>query len=77
MEIAFLIRIKEGVGQPGLECEAFAASAAAAICAERGDELILASAAFTQICAGALPNPSMRPDGGRNRSLKNCCSNLN
>lgn len=42
MEIAFLIRIKEGVRQAGLECEAFAASAADAICAERGEELILA-----------------------------------
>lgn len=42
MEIAFLIRIKEGVRQPGLECEAFAMSAADAICAERGEELILA-----------------------------------
>lgn len=42
MEIAFLIRIKERVGQHGLECEAFAMSAADAICAERGDELILA-----------------------------------
>lgn len=38
----FLIRIKEGVGQPGLECEAFATSAADAICAECGEELILA-----------------------------------
>lgn len=28
VEIAFLIRIKEGVRQPGLECEAFAVSAA-------------------------------------------------
>lgn len=36
MEIAFLIRIKAGVRQPGLECEAFATSAADAICAERG-----------------------------------------
>lgn len=34
VEIAFLIRIKEGVRQPGLECEAFAMSAADAICAE-------------------------------------------
>lgn len=42
MEIAFLIRIKEGVRQPGLECEAFAMSAADAICAECGEELILA-----------------------------------
>lgn len=41
-EIVFLIRIKEGVGQPGLECEAFATSAADAICAECGEELILA-----------------------------------
>lgn len=45
MEIAFLIRIKEGVRQPGLECEAFAMSAADAICAERGEELILAQSA--------------------------------
>lgn len=42
MEIAFLIRIKEGVRPPGLECEAFAASASDAICAECGEELILA-----------------------------------
>lgn len=42
VEIAFLIRIKEGVRQPGLECEAFAMSAADAICAECGEELILA-----------------------------------
>lgn len=45
MEIAFLIRIKEGVRQPGLECEAFAMSVADAICAERGEELILAQSA--------------------------------
>lgn len=57
MEIAFLIRIKERVGQHGLECEAFAASAADAICAERGDGLILAWASwtFTQIFVAALP----------------------
>lgn len=42
MEIAFLIRIKEGVRQPGPECEAFAPSAADAICAECVEELILA-----------------------------------
>lgn len=42
VEIAFLIRIKEGVRQPRLEFEACAMSAADAICAKRGDELILA-----------------------------------
>lgn len=42
MEIVFLIRIKEGVRQHGPECEAFAMSAADAIWAERGEELILA-----------------------------------
>lgn len=42
MEIAFLIRIKERVSLPGPECEAFAMSAADAICAEHGEELILA-----------------------------------
>lgn len=42
MEISFLIRIKEGVRQPGLECEVFAMSTTDAICAECGEELILA-----------------------------------
>lgn len=42
MEITFLIRIKEGVSLPGLECEAFAGSMAYAICAQYSEQLILA-----------------------------------
>lgn len=59
VKIAFLIRIKEGVGQPGLECEAFAMSAADAICAESGEELILALSVVrfnTDFSVVAAPN---------------------
>lgn len=74
MEIAFLIRIKEGVRQPGLECEAFAMSAAHAICAESGEELILAPSVVrfnTDFC-GSSSNSSMGFDS--DCSPKNCCS---
>lgn len=60
MEIAFLIRIKERVGQHGLECEAFAMSAADAICAERGDELILA---LSVVCFHTEVVPIQTGDG--------------
>ncbi len=77
MEIAFLIRIKEGVRKPGLECEAFAMSAADAICAERGEELILASSVVrfnTDFC-GSSSDSSMGFDS--DCSSENCCSELN
>lgn len=78
MEIAFLIRIKERVGQHGLECEAFAMSAADAICAERGDELILALSVVcfhTDFC-GSGSNPSRGWDWDYILK-KNCGSKLN
>lgn len=77
MEIAFLIRINEGVRQPGLECEAFAMSAADAICAERGEELILALsvARFNTDFCGSSSNSSTGFDS--DCSPKNCCSELN
>lgn len=56
VDIAFLIRIKEGVRQPGLECEAFAVNVADAICAERVEELILAWSAGqfnAEFCGGS------------------------
>ena len=77
MEIAVLIRIKEGVRQPGLECEAFAMSAADAICAECGEELILALsvARFNTDFCGSSSNSSMGFDS--DCSPKNCCSESN
>lgn len=77
MEIAFLIRIKEGVRQPGLECEAFAMSAADAICAESGEELILALSVVrfnTDFC-GSSSKSSMGFDS--DCSPKICCTELN
>lgn len=61
MEIAFLIRIKEGVRRCGLECKAFAMSAADAICPECGEELILALsvARFNTDFCGSSSNSSM------------------
>lgn len=60
--MAFLIGIKEGVRQSGLECEAFAMSAADAICSECGEELILALsvARFNTDFCGSSSNSSMR-----------------
>lgn len=56
VQIAFLIRIKEEVSLLGRECEAFAASAADAICAESSERLILATTAtrFTDLCGDSF-----------------------
>lgn len=73
----FLIRIKEGVGQPGLECEAFATSAADAICAECGEELILALSVawFNTEFRGSSSYSSLGFDS--DCSQKNCYRELN
>lgn len=77
MEIAFLIRIKEGVRQPRLEFEACAMSAADAICAEHGEELILALsvAQFNTDFCGSSSNSSRGFDF--DCRPKNGCSELN
>lgn len=70
VQIAFLIRIKEEVSLLGWECEAFAVSMADAICAESGEQLILATAAtrFTDLCGDSfLVNAGFSP-------WKNTCS---
>lgn len=64
VQIAFLIRIKEEVSLLGWECEAFAASAAYAICAESSERLILATAVtqFTDLCGDSfLVNTGFSP----------------
>lgn len=77
MEIAFLIRIKEGVSQSGLECKAFALSATDAICPACAEELILAPSTMrfnTDFC-GSGSNSSI--GFAFDLSPKNCCSELN
>ena len=77
VEIAFLIRIKEGVRQPGLECEAFATNASDAICAECGEELILARSVVrfnTDFCSRGSDSSS---GFDSHFGPQNCCSELN